>query len=102
MPFQSKSQMRAAFAQEAADKKAGRKPRWNAHKWAEHTPNIKDLPEHVKQANLSPEFIKIAVALKKLPPVSLRELVDQNSKQALDQKTQGDAIAHRITTALKK
>jgi hypothetical protein len=80
MPFQSKAQMRAAFAQDAEDRKHGREPRWNAKKWADHTPNIKDLPEHVKKANLSEEFHKIAVALmKEIPPNALRSTVFANS-----------------------
>jgi hypothetical protein len=37
MPFKSKAQMRACYA--AHDRK------WNCHKWAHETPNLKSLPE---------------------------------------------------------
>jgi len=46
MPFQSKSQMRACYAQMSRDKKAGRKSKWNCHKWAHETRNIRNLPEY--------------------------------------------------------
>ena len=58
MPFQSKSQERLFWVKE----KKGELPKGTAQKWADHTPNIKDLPEHVKHA----VFGKIAIALKKL------------------------------------
>ncbi len=41
MPFKSKSQMAAAFAGGL-----GPKMKKKAKLWAEHTPNIEDLPEH--------------------------------------------------------
>lgn len=44
---------------------SGEIPKGTSKKWAKHTPNIKDLPEHVKKAS----FAKIAIALKRLKPV---------------------------------
>ncbi len=41
MPFESKSQMRAAFGGYLGEKMKRR-----AKLWASETPNIKDLPEH--------------------------------------------------------
>jgi hypothetical protein len=41
MPFRSKSQQRAAFSGGL-----GPKMKKKAKLWAEHTPNIEDLPEH--------------------------------------------------------
>lgn len=41
MPFKSKKQMKACFAQN--------KPGWNCKEWVKHTPDIKSLPEHLKQ-----------------------------------------------------
>lgn len=43
MPFKSKAQQRFLFAAEAR----GDVPKGTAKKWAEHTKNIKKLPEHV-------------------------------------------------------
>ena len=40
-PFRSKSQMKAAFSGGL-----GSKMKKRAKLWAEHTPNIEDLPEH--------------------------------------------------------
>lgn len=39
MPFKSQQQREACFAQEARDKKAGRKPGWNCRKWEKETPS---------------------------------------------------------------
>jgi len=47
MPFKSKSQQRWMFAAESR----GELPEGTAKKWADHTPNIKKLPEHVKKAS---------------------------------------------------
>ncbi len=44
MPFQSKSQMRAAFGGYL-----GPEMKRKAKGWAEETPNIKDLPLHKKE-----------------------------------------------------
>jgi hypothetical protein len=56
MPFKSKAQQRFMFAAE----NRGELPPGTAKKWAEHTPNIKKLPEHVKKAFVD-SFRKIAV-----------------------------------------
>jgi hypothetical protein len=62
VPFKSKAQQRFMFAaEERGDVKKG-----TAKKWAEHTKNIKRLPEHVKEGSLklivqsisNPESIK--------------------------------------------
>lgn len=45
MPFKSKAQQRFMFAAE----KRGDIPKGTAKRWAEHTPNIKDLPERKKK-----------------------------------------------------
>lgn len=45
MPFKSKSQARLFFAKE----KRGELPEGTAEHWAEVTPSIKALPEHVKK-----------------------------------------------------
>lgn len=41
MPFQSKSQMKAAFGGHL-----GKEMQAKAHSWAKETPDIKHLPEH--------------------------------------------------------
>jgi len=47
MPFRSKSQLRAAFGGFlGAEMKA------KAKQWADETPNIKELPNHVKFKNI--------------------------------------------------
>lgn len=46
MPFQSKAQMRAAFAGALGPEMQGK-----AREWAHETPDLKRLPEHVKQAH---------------------------------------------------
>lgn len=45
MPFKSKAQMRWMFAAE----ERGEIPKGTARRWAEHTPNIKSLPERVSK-----------------------------------------------------
>lgn len=45
MPFKSKAQQRWMFAAEAR----GELPKGTAREWADHTPNIKDLPERIKK-----------------------------------------------------
>lgn len=45
MPFKSKAQQRWMFAAESR----GEVPQGTAEKWAKHTPNIKELPEKIKQ-----------------------------------------------------
>lgn len=45
MPFKSKKQMKAAFGGYL-----GAEMRKKARKWAEETPNIKELPERAKKA----------------------------------------------------
>jgi len=44
MPFKSKAQMKWMFAAQ----KRGEVPKGTAEEWAQHTPNIKKLPEKVK------------------------------------------------------
>ena len=43
MSFKSKAQQGLFFAKEAR----GELPKGTAERWAKHTPNISDLPEHV-------------------------------------------------------
>lgn len=45
MPFESKSQMRACYAQQALDLKAGREPKWDCAEFQAATPDAKALPE---------------------------------------------------------
>ena len=84
MPYKSKAQMRLFFAKE----KAGELPEGTAKQWADETPNIKKLPEHVKKAMLGP-FEKIAVRLKKLPPVPTAIVEQREAMQAMAQKMKG-------------
>lgn len=68
-PFKSMAQMRMFFAKE----NAGELPKGTAKEWAHKTKSIKSLPEHVKKAELSDLFIKIAKKLFdpiKSPPLS--------------------------------
>lgn len=44
MPFKSKAQMRACYAQH--------KKGWNCAEWSHATSNIKSLPEHVKKSKV--------------------------------------------------
>ena len=41
MPFENKSQLRACFAK--------KDPKWDCHKWAHETPNLKDIPNKPKK-----------------------------------------------------
>jgi len=50
MPFKSKAQQRFFFAAEAD----GELPEGTAHRWAQETPNMKTLPEKVKEAKYVP------------------------------------------------
>ena len=47
MPFRSKSQLRAAFGGFL-----GKEMKAKAKQWADETPNIKELPNHVKFKNI--------------------------------------------------
>lgn len=47
MPFSSKSQMRAAFGGYL-----GEAMKRKAKEWADETPNIKELPQHVKKTKI--------------------------------------------------
>ena len=61
--------MRMFFAKE----KSGELPKGTAKRWAHETKSIKSLSEHVKKADLSDQFIKIAKKLfdpVKSPPLS--------------------------------
>ena len=40
MPFKSKMQLRACYAQ--------KNPKWDCHKWAKETPSFKSLPKYAK------------------------------------------------------
>jgi hypothetical protein len=80
MPYKSKAQMRLFFAKE----KRGELPKGTAERWAEHTPSIKALPEHKKEAfwleALIPAFTKLAEALHHVRPtpaaITLKQAVD--------------------------
>jgi len=68
-PFKSKAQMRLFFAKE----NSGEIPKGTAKRWANETPKIKSLPEHVKESALSDLFIKLAKSMFnpiKSPPLS--------------------------------
>ena len=84
MPLKSKAQMRMFFAKE----KSGEVPKGTAMKWVEETPNIKDLPEHVKKA-MYVSFAKIAIGLKKLPPVPMAIIEQKEAVQAAAEKLKG-------------
>ena len=61
MPFKSQAQKKWMYWAE----KHGKVPKGTAERWAEHTPDIKHLPEHVKKASatLADAFSKIASRL---------------------------------------
>lgn len=42
MPFRSKAQMKACYAQ----KRRNPNSKWDCRKWAKETSNLKSLPEH--------------------------------------------------------
>lgn len=46
MPFVSKAQRRACYAQYGRDKKAGNTPKWNCKEWDSKT-DLKNLPEKI-------------------------------------------------------
>lgn len=85
-PFKSIAQMKLFFAKE----RRGRLPKGTAKRWAHKTPNIKSLPEHVKESGLDNLFIKIA---KKLfnpvasPPLPTRliqqDVIDMAKKEKM-------------------
>lgn len=59
MPFKSKAQQRFMFAAESR----GELPKGTAERWADHTPNIKKLPEKVrhKKHAFVEGFSKVAI-----------------------------------------
>lgn len=59
MPMKSKAQQKWMFAAEAR----GELPKGTAKRWADHTKDIKDLPEHVEKKSfiqLDPTLLKAA------------------------------------------
>ena len=50
MPFRSKSQIRACYAQRSKDLKNNRKPKWNCKLWLSHTKNIKNLQDKIRKS----------------------------------------------------
>jgi len=77
-PFKSEAQRRWMFANHPEI----------AKRWAKHTPKGKHLPEYVKKAMLE-SFIKIAKKLKKLPPVPMAILEQQEAQMIMDEKRKG-------------
>lgn len=65
MPAKSKAQLRWLHAAEAR----GEVPKGTAKRWAEHTPDIKNLPERVKKAASLLGGINLPIAPLKVPPV---------------------------------
>lgn len=102
MPYKSKAQMRMMFAKE----KAGEVPQGTAQRWADETPDIKNLPEHKKQAEWVGAFIKMAIHLmdkreaRMVPSaITLRDTTNATKQQ----KQQGmDGIQYRNYLANKK
>jgi len=89
--------MRAFFAKE----ERGELPKGTAKRWADHTPNIKDLPEHAKKAMLE-SFTKIARGLKKLPPVPKAILEQREAQEAAAQHRKGmSPAAKRVALSAK-
>lgn len=87
-PFKSMAQMKLFFAKE----KRGEMPKGTAIKWVEETPNIKSLPEHVKNAELSDLFIKIAKKLfnpQKSPPLKARVVQQDMISTTKEEKMKG-------------
>jgi len=95
-PFKSKAQQRFMFAAEAR----GEIEKGTAKRWADHTKNIKNLPEHVKKA-MCASFGKIAVELKRLPPVPKAILEQQEAQMVTAEKRKGlsPAAARTANTA---
>jgi len=48
MPFRSKSQIKACFAQYKLDLSQNKVPRWNCYSWMLHTKNPNKLPNKIK------------------------------------------------------
>ncbi len=78
MPFKSKAQQRFMFAAE----ERGEIPKGTAERWADHTPNIKDLPEKKKKKKDSKEE-------KDVKKAALRCLVGRLQKTAGLKKIMG-------------
>lgn len=49
MPFKSKQQVKACFAQKAKAKAQGKKSEWDCDAWAKETKSIKKLPARVSK-----------------------------------------------------
>ena len=81
MPFKSEAQRKWMYSAE----ERGELPKGTAKRWAKHTPNIKDLPEHVKKA----AFAKIALILKKLQPVPSAFIEQKEAQQAAAMSRKG-------------
>lgn len=81
MPFRSQAQRKFMYAAE----ERGELKKGTADKWAKHTPNIKDLPEHVKKAS----FTKIAIALKRLKPVPAAMIEQKEALMATMEANKG-------------
>ncbi len=60
MPFLSKAQMRGAFSG-----KLGPEMKAHAQEWADATPNIKKLPEHITPTDLKKKIVKKLVKKQK-------------------------------------
>ena len=84
MPFKSKSQQRFMFAKHPKI----------AKEFAAHTPDIKSLPEHVKQSSLesADSFTKIAKALLQINPAAIRAIDNDIAMQGI---AQADAIKNK-------
>jgi len=84
------AQMKLFFAKE----KRGELPKGTAKAWAHKTPNIKSLPEHIKQSSLEENFIKIAKKLfspVESPPLSARvvqqDMIETAKKEKMKNMT---------------
>lgn len=51
MPFRSKSQIRACYAQKSKDLKNNKIPKWNCDLWLSHTKNINKLPDKITKSS---------------------------------------------------
>ena len=63
MPFVSKAQSKACWAQHSRDVKAGRTPKWNCKEWSKHTEYSK-LPD--KKARMTGGYVSTSLGLRKL------------------------------------
>lgn len=91
MPFKSEAQRKWMWAN---------KPKM-AKGWEKHTPDNADLPEHVKKAMIQC-FTKIAIRLKKLKPVPMAVIQQQEALQAAAEKTKGlSPIAARVAESAR-